>query len=81
MSHSLQHIQAPIAEELAYFEKYFRGAMKSDVALLDRVTRYLLKSKGKQMRPMLVMFSAAVCGGIPTPATAGGATTHGHARA
>lgn len=73
MSQSLQQIQAPIAEELAYFEKYFRGAMKSDVALLDRVTRYLLKSKGKQMRPMLVMFSAAVCGGIQPPTYRGAA--------
>lgn len=64
---SLSHIQAPIAEELAYFEKYFRSAMKSDVGMLDKVTRYLLRTKGKQMRPMLVMFSAGVCGGIAPP--------------
>lgn len=73
MSETLQQIQAPIAEELAYFEKYFRGAMKSNVGLLDRVTRYMLKTKGKQMRPMLVMFSAAVCGGIQPPTYRGAA--------
>ncbi|MFK7972922.1 MAG: polyprenyl synthetase family protein [Bacteroidia bacterium] len=47
--------------------------MKSDVGLLDRVTRYMLKTKGKQMRPMLVMFSAAVCGGIQPPTYRGAA--------
>ncbi|MEO0896386.1 MAG: polyprenyl synthetase family protein [Bacteroidota bacterium] len=72
MSTTLQNIQAPIAQELVYFEKYFRSAMRSDVALLDRITRYLLKRKGKQMRPMLVLFSAEVTGGI-TPSTYRGA--------
>lgn len=64
MSNALKTIQAPISEELAYFEKYFRSAMRTDVALLDRITRYLIKRKGKQMRPMMVLLSAGVCGGI-----------------
>jgi len=68
MSEALKTIQAPIATELEYFEKYFRSAMTTDVPLVDRVARYLLKRKGKQMRPMLVLFSAGICGGI-TPAT------------
>jgi octaprenyl-diphosphate synthase len=72
MSDSLKTIQVPIAKELAYFERYFRSAMSTEVALLDRITRYLLKRKGKQMRPMLVLFSAGVCGGI-TPSTYRGA--------
>ncbi len=72
MSTSLRDIQAPIAEELVYFEKYFRSAMRSDVALLDRITRYLLKRKGKQMRPMLVLFSADFVGDI-NPSTYRGA--------
>ena len=72
MSKDLQQIRSPIADELAYFEKYFHSAMKSDAALLDRITRYLLKRKGKQMRPMLVLFSAAICGGI-SPSTYRGA--------
>ncbi|WNJ21448.1 polyprenyl synthetase family protein [Pontibacter sp. G13] len=72
MNPSLKTIQAPIAKELEYFDKYFRSAMSSDVALLDKITRFLLKRKGKQLRPMLVLFSAKVCGGI-TPSTYRGA--------
>jgi octaprenyl-diphosphate synthase len=72
MSNALKDIQAPIAEELGYFEKYFRSAMRSEVALLDRITRYLIKRKGKQLRPMLVLFSANLCGGI-NPSTYRGA--------
>jgi octaprenyl-diphosphate synthase len=72
MSEALKTIQAPIEKELQYFDKYFRSAMRSDVALLDRITRYLIKRKGKQLRPMLVLFSAHLCGGI-TAATYRGA--------
>lgn len=72
MSQTLQTIQAPIATELAYFDKYFRSAMRTEVALLDRIMRYLLKRKGKQLRPMLVLFSAHLSGGI-TPSTYRGA--------
>ncbi|MEO0473895.1 MAG: polyprenyl synthetase family protein [Bacteroidota bacterium] len=38
--------------------------MRSEIGLLDRITRYLIKRKGKQMRPMMVLLSAHVCGGI-----------------
>ena len=72
MSEALKSIQAPIAQELVYFDKYFKSAMKTDVALMDRVMRYLIKTKGKQMRPMMVLFSANLCGGI-TPSTYRGA--------
>ena len=72
MSETLKSIRTPIAEELIHFDKYFRAAMKSDVALLNLITRYLLKQKGKQLRPMLVLFSASICGGI-TPSTYRGA--------
>ncbi|RMG59484.1 MAG: polyprenyl synthetase family protein [Bacteroidetes bacterium] len=72
MSEAIQQIQAPIAKELTYFDKYFRSAMRTEVALLDRITRYLIKRKGKQLRPMLVLFSAHICGGI-NPSTYRGA--------
>lgn len=72
MAEPLKTIQAPIEQELAYFEKYFRSAMRSEVVLLDRVTRYVLRRKGKQLRPMLVLLSAHLCGGI-TPSTYRGA--------
>jgi len=38
--------------------------MKSDAPLLNRITHYIVKSKGKQMRPMFVFFAAKLCGGI-----------------
>jgi octaprenyl-diphosphate synthase len=72
MSDSLKTIQAPIATELSYFDRYFRSAMRTEVVLLDRITRFLLKRKGKQVRPMLVLLSADLCGGI-TPTTYRGA--------
>lgn len=50
------------------FESYFKAAMKSDNLLLDRITHYIIKRKGKQMRPMFVFLSSKLCGEI-TPAT------------
>ncbi|MCX6350473.1 MAG: polyprenyl synthetase family protein [Bacteroidetes bacterium] len=64
MSVSLSDIKAPIAHEMEEFEKKFRDAMRTKVALLDRIMTYIVKRKGKQMRPMLVFLSAGVCGGI-----------------
>lgn len=72
MSSSLKEIQAPIAEELVQFDKYFKSAMKGRVMLLNKIMQYLIKRKGKQMRPMFVLLSANLCGGIQ-PATYRGA--------
>ena len=60
----LKEIQLPIQEELKSFEKKFKASMKSSVPLLDRITQYIIKTKGKQMRPMFVFFSAGLCGKI-----------------
>ncbi|GAB2581525.1 polyprenyl synthetase family protein [Spirosoma areae] len=57
-------IQAPIAVEMALFEQKFRGQMKSDVMLLDQIMNYIVKRKGKQLRPMFVFLMAGVCGQI-----------------
>jgi octaprenyl-diphosphate synthase len=69
---SLDKIKKPIASELDIFEEKFKTSMKSSVPLLDRITYYIVKRKGKQIRPMFVFFSASVCGGI-TEATHRGA--------
>jgi octaprenyl-diphosphate synthase len=69
---SLDEIKKPIAGELDIFEEKFKASMKSSVPLLDRITHYIIKRKGKQIRPMFVFFSAGVCGGI-TEATHRGA--------
>jgi len=57
-------IKAPIDKHLDEFDRQFKIAMKSSVPLLDIITRYIVKRKGKQVRPMFVFFSAALCGGI-----------------
>jgi len=55
---SLNEIKRPVAEELAAFQKVFRNSVKSKVPLLDVIMRYILKAKGKQMRPLIVIYSA-----------------------
>lgn len=60
----LEEIQEPIAEHLKRFEKTFKASMQSNVPLLDRITQYILKRKGKQMRPMFVFLSAGLTGEI-----------------
>jgi octaprenyl-diphosphate synthase len=59
---SVKEIQAPIAKEMAEFEAKFVASMKSSVPLLDKITHYIVKRKGKQMRPMFVFLSAKICG-------------------
>ncbi|MDR2285203.1 MAG: polyprenyl synthetase family protein [Sphingobacterium sp.] len=61
---SLKEIQRPIATELSTFETKFKQSMQSSVPLLDIITQYLYKQKGKQMRPMFVFFAAGLCGEI-----------------
>lgn len=60
----LKDIQTPIAKELELFEIRFKESMQSSVPLLNRITQYLIKQKGKQMRPMFVFLSAGLCGSI-----------------
>ena len=62
--HQLEDITAPIQQELLDFEIHFQNTMHSDVALLDKVTSYIVKRKGKQMRPMFVFLSAKMLGEI-----------------
>ena len=60
----LREIQAPVAADLDVFQARFRDAMRSRVRLLDTVVQYLLRRKGKQIRPTLVLLAAEVAGGI-----------------
>jgi octaprenyl-diphosphate synthase len=59
---ALDEIRKPIESDLREFETRFRDAMKSRVPLLDAITRYIVKSKGKQVRPMFVFLSARMFG-------------------
>ena len=54
----VEQIKQPIAYEMELFEKKFRLAMSSKVALLNRITHYIVNRKGKQMRPMFVFLVA-----------------------
>src|SRR5690348_15223067 len=73
MALNLEDIKAPIAREMDEFEVKFRASMKTHVLLLDRIMNYIVKRKGKQMRPMFVFLSAGTCGKI------GESTYHGAA--
>lgn len=64
MSSTTQSIKAPVAEHMRIFEEKFRGSMKSSVPLLDKITNYIVKRKGKQLRPMFVFLSAQTVGTI-----------------
>ena len=67
MVKSLDSIQRPIKDELKYFEKHFRDSMRSPVPLLNKITYYIVRRKGKQVRPMFVFLSAKLCGTISEP--------------
>ncbi len=64
MTLKIKDIQAPIATEMQDFEKKFRASMKSNVLLLDKIMSYIVKRKGKQMRPMFVFLTAGACAEI-----------------
>ena len=64
MALKLKDIQAPVGSEMEAFEKKFRQSMKSKVMLLDKITGYIVRRKGKQMRPLFVFLSAGATGEI-----------------
>jgi octaprenyl-diphosphate synthase len=64
MALKLQDIQAPVQSEMEDFEKKFRQSMRSNVMLLDKITQYIVRRKGKQMRPLFVFLSAGSAGQI-----------------
>ena len=64
MTLKIKDIQAPVANQMADFEKKFRQSMKSNVTLLDKIMAYIVKRKGKQMRPLFVFLSAGTTGTI-----------------
>jgi len=59
---TINKIKQPVETELKSFEPYFRDAVKSNVSLLNIVTNYIIKRKGKQMRPLFVFLTAKMLG-------------------
>ena len=61
---SLSHISHPIKSELNQFNDLYGKSLKSKVGLVDLVTKYILKQKGKKIRPLLVLLASKMAGGI-----------------
>lgn len=64
MSSNIEQIKKPIEIELQKFELLFRKSMKTTVPLLDTIMTYIVKRKGKQIRPIFVLYSASLFGDI-----------------
>ena len=61
---AVKQILAPITSEMGEFENRFRASMKSKVPMLDKVTHYIIRRKGKQMRPMFIFLTAKMLGNV-----------------
>lgn len=61
---SLAEVTEPVKEDLRVFRKFFKDEIRSDVLLLDQIINYLLRQKGKEMRPTLVFMTARMFGNI-----------------
>jgi octaprenyl-diphosphate synthase len=60
----LDNIKSPVSSELKSFERQFRHSVKSEISLLNIIMNYILKTKGKQIRPLFVLLTAKLHGGI-----------------
>ena len=60
--YSLDKIITPIIEDLKSFEVEFERSIGSDVRLINSITRYMMRNKGKNIRPSLTLLSAKLCG-------------------
>ncbi len=61
---TLKEITAPVSKNLSAFRTFFKKTIQSDVFLLDQIIKYLLRQKGKELRPTLVFMSANLFGEI-----------------
>ncbi|HYM19942.1 MAG TPA: polyprenyl synthetase family protein [Candidatus Kapabacteria bacterium] len=64
MAATLSHILSPVRTELDEFSRRLKTSMIADVPLVNLIAKYLLRTKGKQVRPMLVLLAAQACGGV-----------------
>ena len=55
---AVEKIKKPINHEMEIFEEKFAFSMFSNVSLINRITHFIVKRKGKQMRPMLIFLTA-----------------------
>lgn len=64
MKQALQQITQPISTEICAFKEAYQAALHSENSLLSQMIDHVTKSSGKQMRPMLVLLCAKLCGGV-----------------
>jgi len=64
---TLTRIKRPVEKEMAEFEAYFGKTMRSEIPLLNIILNYIIRRKGKQMRPLLVFLTAKLNGEIAEP--------------
>ncbi|MBI4535963.1 MAG: polyprenyl synthetase family protein, partial [Ignavibacteriae bacterium] len=60
----LKEITQPIHHHLDAFNEVFKKSIRSKVGLVDLVAKYIIRQKGKKIRPVLVLLSAELCGGV-----------------
>lgn len=61
---NIKDVTASVADEIAVFQQKYKEVLHGQNTLVDKVTRYVLKQQGKQIRPVLVLLSAKLCGGV-----------------
>jgi len=61
---SLSNILSPVQSELGEFAKRMRSSLISDVPIVNLIGKYLVRTKGKQVRPAIVLLAAKACGGV-----------------
>lgn len=64
VTNTLDEIKAPVDTELTTFNAYFKDSMRSSVFLVDTIARYIVKQKGKRIRPIVVFLTAKACGAV-----------------
>jgi len=61
---NIKDVTASVADEIEIFQQKYKTVLHSSNTLVDKVTRYVLRQQGKQIRPALVLLSAKICGGV-----------------
>ncbi|HLR31489.1 MAG TPA: polyprenyl synthetase family protein [Fodinibius sp.] len=61
---SLRQITRPVSDDLTEFRTFYKKALRTDVFVLDQIVQYLLRQKGKEIRPTLVFMSARLFGDV-----------------
>jgi len=59
---TLKEITAPILDDIKIFQDEFENALKSEVRLINSISKYMIRNKGKNIRPILTILSARLCG-------------------